>query len=152
MKKYIGVKEIEATQAWMCTWEGGSKQIIVGDENAEENDLFVASAEYAEFGYKVKYPNGYVSWSPKREFERAYQEITDFNITLEDDAELKPFQMRVVEESRELGQKIFDLSNFINSDKFESVNKEEQSRLLKQHDAMYAYLNILKERINNFEV
>ena len=26
-------------------------------------------------GYKVKYPDGYVSWSPKDVFERAYREV-----------------------------------------------------------------------------
>ena len=28
-------------------------------------------------GYKVTYPDGYVSWSPKDVFENAYREITD---------------------------------------------------------------------------
>lgn len=28
-------------------------------------------------GYKVTYPDGYVSWSPKETFETAYREITD---------------------------------------------------------------------------
>ena len=27
-------------------------------------------------GYKVEYEDGYVSWSPKATFERAYREIT----------------------------------------------------------------------------
>jgi len=28
-------------------------------------------------GYKVVYPDGYVSWSPKDVFEEAYREISD---------------------------------------------------------------------------
>ncbi len=28
-------------------------------------------------GYKVKYPDGYISWSPKEQFEIAYRLITD---------------------------------------------------------------------------
>ena len=28
-------------------------------------------------GYKVIYPDGYVSWSPKEVFEHAYREITE---------------------------------------------------------------------------
>ena len=28
-------------------------------------------------GYKVTYPDGYVSWSPKETFEIAYREVTD---------------------------------------------------------------------------
>lgn len=26
-------------------------------------------------GYQVKYPDGYVSWSPKETFEKAYREL-----------------------------------------------------------------------------
>ena len=33
----------------------------------------VVQAEPAENGYKVVYPDGYVSWSPKEVFEEAYQ-------------------------------------------------------------------------------
>lgn len=28
-------------------------------------------------GYKVIYPDGYVSWSPKETFENAYREVTN---------------------------------------------------------------------------
>jgi len=28
-------------------------------------------------GYKVLYPDGYTSWSPKSVFENAYREVTD---------------------------------------------------------------------------
>lgn len=33
-------------------------------------------------GYKVTYEDGYVSWSPKGTFERAYREITEAEKTL----------------------------------------------------------------------
>lgn len=33
-------------------------------------------------GYKVVYEDGYVSWSPKETFERAYRRITDAEIDL----------------------------------------------------------------------
>lgn len=47
MKKYIGTKQIEAEPMM----KDGKK------------------------GYKVQYPDGYVSWSPKDAFEEAYSEI-----------------------------------------------------------------------------
>ena len=28
-------------------------------------------------GYEVKYPDGYISWSPKEVFEEAYREISN---------------------------------------------------------------------------
>lgn len=47
MKNYIGVKIVKA-------------------EPQEKNGVP---------GYKVKYPDGYVSWSPKDVFEEAYREL-----------------------------------------------------------------------------
>lgn len=35
-------------------------------------------------GYKVIYPDGYISWSPKDAFENAYREITEAEIKLLD--------------------------------------------------------------------
>lgn len=47
MENYIGVKIVKA-------------------EPEEKND---------ELGYRVKYPDGYVSWSPKETFEKAYRKL-----------------------------------------------------------------------------
>lgn len=54
MKKYIGVKIVdgEPCQAWK-----DDQKNKIGDE-----------------GYKVKYEDGYISWSPKDTFEKAYRE------------------------------------------------------------------------------
>ena len=52
MQKYIGTKIIEAEP--MSRGQGGK----------------------AEDGYKVRYPDGYESWSPKEVFERAYLKMT----------------------------------------------------------------------------
>lgn len=30
-----------------------------------------------ESGYKVFYPDGYISWSPKEVFEQAYREVSE---------------------------------------------------------------------------
>jgi hypothetical protein len=55
MKAYVGTKIIKAEpcKAWK---DAGDHKI--GDD-----------------GYKVVYPDGYVSWSPKDVFEDAYKEI-----------------------------------------------------------------------------
>ena len=47
MKNYIGVKIVKA-------------------ESQERNGVP---------GYRIKYPDGYVSWSPKETFEKAYREL-----------------------------------------------------------------------------
>jgi len=63
MKKYLGVKIIQA-------------EICKGFNNKafNENDCYPTDAVFQE-GYKVIYPDGYMSWSPKDVFEKAYKEI-----------------------------------------------------------------------------
>ena len=59
MSKYIGCKCVEAEPC--KAWEE------MGAHKAGEN------------GYKVTYPDGYVSWSPKEVFEKAYMQVGDNN-------------------------------------------------------------------------
>ena len=61
MKTYIGTKIIEAVPA-----------IRKGGRVYEEGQPTPKSMDPVEEGYKVRYPDGYVSWSPKEAFERAY--------------------------------------------------------------------------------
>lgn len=64
MRKYIGVKLIEAEP---CTVEEFNKI----------RSLYY-SGECNE-GYKVKYEDGYISWSPKDVFEKAYKPINNLS-------------------------------------------------------------------------
>ena len=59
MKKYLGVKLIEAEPAV----EGGFEK------------AGLHGGAIARDGYRVIYPDGYVSWSPKDTFEKAYRPI-----------------------------------------------------------------------------
>ena len=62
MENYIGVKIVKA--------EPMSK----GEFNRRKGA--VSSLEQSEEeGYIVKYPDGYVSWSPKDVFEKAYRKL-----------------------------------------------------------------------------
>ena len=64
LKTYIGTKIIQAEPMDECTFlETIKGKEMVGQETRP--------------GYKVVYPDGYVSWSPKDVFETAYREITD---------------------------------------------------------------------------
>ena len=63
-KLYIGSKLITAYPLDECSFLKNFKgQDVTGRETRE--------------GYKVTYPDGYVSWSPKEAFETAYREVTD---------------------------------------------------------------------------
>ena len=60
MEKYIGTKMIEAEPAYRC-----------------EGKIYLKTGPYPrslklEDGYRVRYADGYESWSPKDVFEKAY--------------------------------------------------------------------------------
>ena len=63
-KLYIGVKVIKAYKMSECEHLRIHKKQDV--TNREDQP-----------GYCVKYPDGYVSWSPKDAFEDAYREVSE---------------------------------------------------------------------------
>ena len=65
MQKYIGTKIIEAVPA-----------IRKGSKVYEEGWPIPKSTDPTEEGYKVRYPDGDESWSPKYVFEKAYLKMT----------------------------------------------------------------------------
>lgn len=60
MKKYIGVKQVEA------------KPMTRGEYNDYQGWTVPADENPADEGYLVKYEDGYVSWSPIEVFNKAY--------------------------------------------------------------------------------
>ena len=65
MNKYLGVKMIEA-------------ELMTAFDFTQETGRFMPG----EDGYKVVYPDGYVSWSPKEIFEEAYRRIGNLTFGL----------------------------------------------------------------------
>ena len=74
MQKYIGTKIIEAVPA-----------IRKGGKVYEEGWPIPKSMDPTEEGYKVRYPDGYESWSPKDVFEEAYRptDCMSFGLAIE---------------------------------------------------------------------
>ena len=79
MKKYIGTKMIEAERAFRI----GDR--IYSNENDEINAVLLAEGQIAVMGYKVRYADGYESFSPKGVFEKAYLPLEE-NKNLKTDA------------------------------------------------------------------
>lgn len=59
MKAYIGTKVIKAEPCSRYEFLGA---IVAGTDGP---------------GYRVQYPDGYISWSPKATFEEAYRELSE---------------------------------------------------------------------------
>lgn len=76
MEQYIGTKLIEAEPAYRCTDGSGKVVITPHPEEAFPNYPSI------EDGYRVRYPDGYVSWSPKAVFEEAYRPTTGMSFGL----------------------------------------------------------------------
>ena len=65
---------------------------------------------------------------------------------------LKPHQQRVVDEKKDLDEKIVNLTAFIYGNKeFAGLSGEEQGMLQAQLEVMKAYSDILFDRIENFD-
>ena len=60
-KLYIGSKLIRAIPMTEFEFKKSQGKAIIGDDR---------------LGYQVKYPDGYISWSPKDVFETAYRQVT----------------------------------------------------------------------------
>ena len=67
MNKYIGFKMLQAEPMNLGDYNKFRGWTIPENENPDTE------------GYKVVYPDGYVSWSPKEIFETAYMQVADNN-------------------------------------------------------------------------
>lgn len=63
----------------------------------------------------------------------------------------EPWQVRVIVEAFELGDKVTKLNDFIKSDAFDELPDEQGELLLAQLGAMQEYEKVLNERIGGFE-
>lgn len=82
MKQYIGTKLIEAAPA--LRYGAGEEVLVVelGREITEQEKAFIGRAETCDPGYRVRYSDGYVSWSPQDVFEEAYRPTDCMNFGL----------------------------------------------------------------------
>ena len=127
MKKYIGIKQIEAEPMTMGkAYERGLLQAGRVPSESEKSNA----------GYHVKYQDGYESWSPAEPFEKAYK-VAD------------TFLDRLIIEQKELAEKLEKLCLFTESPKFADTVRDVKQRelLLAQKEHMGEYLNILNQRI-----
>ena len=79
MERFIGTKIVQAEPAWKITDEEGSFVQVKSAHGCCRNGSTI------EDGYKVRYEDGYESWSPKEVFEEAYRRTDgmSFGLALE---------------------------------------------------------------------
>ncbi|GLX87884.1 hypothetical protein Pfra02_04530 [Pseudomonas fragi] len=146
-QEYIGTKQVLA-------WEQDSpKKVKVCGIDCRKGEADCnsyctggadrAPAHPAEPGYAVKYPDGYISWSPKAIFEAAYLPLGHIG-------HLSAHQQRVIGESVQLGDRLTKLDGFIGTELFSSLPQREQELLKLQSGAMHVYRDVLARRIEAF--
>lgn len=142
MNTYIGTKLIQA------------QPMNRADYNTYRGWVLPDNEEGADEGYLVEYLDGgksndsrhagYISWSPKAQFEAAYLAIGDVS-------HLPAHQQRVMAEAIQLADKTEKLVAFMASDTFCTVcDSNERIRMTEQYAAMLLYVGALGRRIDAF--
>jgi len=142
MNTYIGTKIIRATPMTRAYYNGVRGWQVPADENPLDDGYLV---EYLDGG-KPNVPGyeGYISWSPKAQFEAAYTEIPNTE-TMQ-----HAYQVRIAAEKAELDKKRSKLITFIQSAAFEALDTQERGRLTRQLTIMDDYSAVLGERLCAF--
>jgi hypothetical protein len=133
MQQFIGTKLVNAkpmNRFDYLTLRGWELQ---EDEDGTDEGYLV---EYEDSGNaNIEGFSGYVSWSPKKVFDKSYHEC-------------ETHLQRMVIESEELNSKMSGLMNFTATDVYKNLTSKEKSLLLDQYEYMSNYLDILNIRIS----
>lgn len=132
MKKYIGTKQIEAEPMTLGDFVQKTGRNPYGKDIEDHKET--------EQGYRVKYEDGYESWSPAKAFEKSYK-CAD------------TFLDRLHIEMKDLYDRLDKLVAFIDSGKMDEVIKDNYQKflLLVQHLTMSDYVRILETRIGRMD-
>lgn len=142
-KHYIGTKRVTGTPMNRADYNVYRGWQLPADENGADEGYLV---EYVDGGKANDSRHaGYISWSPKDVFERAYKEVPP---TLP--GATAAFQGRVVAEKADLDEKLGKLLSFFQGPVFHTLPEAEQSRLRNQARFMEGYSAVLGERIEAF--
>ena len=136
-KQYTGTKIVLGTPMKRLAYNQYRGWELPADENGDDEGYLV---EYLDGG-KANHPDhkGYISWSPKDVFERAYKPSAT------------PLERMLIEEE-ELGDKIQKLNAALNSDNFiDKVGVQQYELMWIQLHTMASYRGTLILRINNLK-
>jgi hypothetical protein len=129
---YIGTKAVRATPMTRLAYTQLRGWMLPDDENGADEGFLV---EYIDGG-QANHPafEGYVSWSPKEVFERAYRLS-------------ETFLDRLKNEHADNEKRLAALRTFLKTEPYIPVSDQERDLLFRQHDAMGAYDAVLRARL-----
>jgi len=138
---YIGTKVIKAQPMTRAGYNAYRGWDLPADENGADDGYLV---EYLDGG-APNHPRhaGYISWSPKAQFDAAYLPMGDVE-------DFMPHQQRVVGEFVQLSDKVGKLRTFVGGRLFITLPPEERAILREQLSAMESYMDVLAKRVARF--
>jgi hypothetical protein len=133
MKQFIGTKLVNAEPMSRSDYNILRGWKLPDDEDGTDEGCLL---EYVDGGTaNTKAFSGYISWSPKKVFDKSYREC-------------ETHLQRMAIEAEELDSKMKGLLDFTGSTVFESLASQEKALLLDQYEAMNEYLGILRKRFS----
>jgi len=138
IQQYIGSKLIQAQAMNRQTYNDYRNWQLPDDENGSDEGYLV---EYLDGG-KPNHPEhvGYISWSPKEQFDKAYMLVGKID-------HLPPFHQRLIAEKTQLDDKIIKLSAFLGTTAFYALSAQAAELLHTQLHWMERYSDTLGQRI-----
>ena len=140
-KTYVGTKVIHATPMNRLAYNELRGWTLSEDENGEDEGYLV---EYTDSDGQTRIFDGYISWSPKDVFERAYQPMdihgqgSQGGLTWKDRLDI---------EVEEVSERLEKLNVFVEGPLFKSLPDEQQNLLTDQLIHMSRYFTILNRRL-----
>lgn len=145
MKTYIGTKIVRAVPMTRLQYNEFRGWTVPADENPADEGYLV---EYMDGGKpNTAAYDGYVSWSPKEQFDKAYVLVGEVQGNC-----LAPHEVRVLAEQAELSDRIGKLKAFIGSERFNALPTEDRTLLSTKLEWMDGYSRVLAARISRFLV
>lgn len=140
---YIGTKIVLAIAMNRLAYNAYRGWTLPADENGEDEGYLV---EYTDGGA----PNhaahaGYISWSPKAQFDGGYTAAGDIG-------HLPPHVQRLAAEKAQNDDRLFKLESFFASQTFANLPIEHRLPMFAQGDVMRELSRILGERLALFGV
>lgn len=137
---YVGSKVVHAVPMNRQEYNDLRGWTLPADERPDDEGYLV---QYADGGdSNVEGFTGYISWSPKAVFERAYQPIIGVA------AQTETFIDRLRKEHAELQERISKLGAFLMSPKSKALSDDALADLRYQLEVMEPYLGILTRRLD----
>lgn len=140
MITYIGTKMVQAVPMTRQEYNDFRGWQLPADENGTDAGYMVI---YPDSNPNTPHYQGYVSWSPKKQFEDAYLSLGEID-------HLPTFQQRVIGELTQLKDNLKKLKRFFSTPEFLKLGFLERGKMEEQHRLMSFYKDVLNWRVKRF--